>query len=63
MSSKILKSLSAKLNLKADNDKNIDSELDLRSKQILDEHLEKIAAAHSSVHGDHHGSVPDLQLR
>ncbi len=61
MSSEILKKLSAKLNVKGSNNKNIDSELDLRSKQILDVHLDQIAAAHASVHGDHHGSVPSAQ--
>jgi hypothetical protein len=37
----------------------IDQAVSSRLNAVLDEHLDKIAAAHNSVHGNHHGSTPN----
>ena len=55
MAKKMLEKMSRKLGRRQnDESKIVDEELSA----VLDEHLDRIAAAHKSVHNDHHSSSP-----
>lgn len=59
MSEKLLKKLSSII-ANPESSKDIDPAGENRLNTVLDDHLDVIAAAHTSSHGSNHASTPDL---